>query len=167
VALLRGTCPPGRLRAQGDLPVLYAQGAAAVKAPLQHWANAGGAAATGGAFYTGTSWPTQYRGLFFYGDYVKGWLRATATTGGTPVNFATNAGGPVAMEAGADSNLWYLAIGAGQLRQLRYGAARPRRRSPTASRSSATPRRSARSTATGRGRRTARTTACPAATATR
>jgi glucose/arabinose dehydrogenase len=123
-------CYEGNARQAGYEPratcqSLYAQGAAAVKAPLQTWANAGGAAATGGAFYSGTTWPAQYRGMFFYADYVKSWLRATATTGGTPVSFATNAGGPVAMEAGPDSNLWYLAIATGQLRQLRYGAAPP------------------------------------------
>src|SRR3712207_9511798 len=35
----------------------------------------GGSAATGGAFYTGTSFPAEYQGAYFFGDYVQQVIR--------------------------------------------------------------------------------------------
>ena len=49
---------------------LYARGVGAVRAPLIEWDHANtSSAATGGTFYTGASYPAQYQGAYFYGDY--------------------------------------------------------------------------------------------------
>src|SRR3712207_8538365 len=50
---------------------LYAQGASAWKPPLVTNAHNGGGAIMGGAFYTGTAYPAQYQGAYFFGDYVR------------------------------------------------------------------------------------------------
>ena len=56
---------------------LYDQGPEAVQHPLVQWPHDGqGASVTGGAFYTGTSYPEGYRGAYFYGDYARGFLRS-------------------------------------------------------------------------------------------
>jgi glucose/arabinose dehydrogenase len=71
-------CYEGRARQAGYEPKpvcqsLYGQGASAVRAPLLEYDHAGaGAAVTGGAFYTGTSYPAEYQGAYFYGDYARG-----------------------------------------------------------------------------------------------
>jgi glucose/arabinose dehydrogenase/endonuclease YncB( thermonuclease family) len=115
---------------KSDCQALYGQGASAVRSPLVAWDHsAGSAAATGGAFYTGTTYPTQYQGAYFYGDYSRGWIRYLRVDAGNnlvggPTDFATGAGGPVDIEMGPDQSLYYLAFG-GQLRRIRYATAPP------------------------------------------
>lgn len=61
---------------------LYAAGSA--QPPLWTYEHAGGGASiTAGMFYTGTSYPAQYRDSHFFGDYVRGqlWTMATDATG--------------------------------------------------------------------------------------
>ena len=54
---------------------LYAQGPSAVTAPLVSWGHtAGGGSATGGVFYTGTQFPAEYQGAYFYADYAQNWI---------------------------------------------------------------------------------------------
>lgn len=46
----------------------------AAKPPIYAWYRAGtGAASVGGDFYGGDTYPAEYRGAFFFGDYVNGW----------------------------------------------------------------------------------------------
>ena len=104
---------------------LYSQGTSGVKKPLFAYShNTGAAAVTGGTFYTGTQFPSEYRGDYFYGDYSRNFIRrltidaADQHTG--PVDFATNAGGPVAIEMGPDGAIYYLAIVTGEFRVIRY-----------------------------------------------
>ncbi|MGH2492145.1 MAG: PQQ-dependent sugar dehydrogenase, partial [Candidatus Limnocylindria bacterium] len=106
---------------------LYA--AESARAPLLSYGHAtGGAAVTGGAFYVGTVYPTQYQGAFFYGDYAQGFMRTLrldagdALVPGSPASFATGTDGPVDIESGPDQNLYYLAINTGELRRIRYVA---------------------------------------------
>ncbi len=124
-------CFEGNARQSGfePLPVcqaLYQQGPAAAKGPLVEIDRAGrSAAAVGGVFYTGTNYPAEYQGAFFYGDYADStitYLKVDANNNlvGTPVNFATNAEGPVAFNMGPDGNLYYLAIVTGQLKRVRH-----------------------------------------------
>ena len=47
----------------------------------------GGNASTGGVFYTGGSYPAQYQGKYFHGDYGAGWIRVI---GFDAANKATN-----------------------------------------------------------------------------
>jgi len=55
---------------------LYNAGPAAIQAPLYAYNHNGvGAAVVGGAFYTGTAYPTQYQGALFYADYNNDWIK--------------------------------------------------------------------------------------------
>ncbi|HEX2295851.1 MAG TPA: PQQ-dependent sugar dehydrogenase [Actinomycetota bacterium] len=124
-------CYEGTARQAGYEPksvcqALYQRGPSAVVAPLTEWNHGGrSAAATGGAFYTGTSYPAEYRGAYFYGDYANSFLRylqpsSSDGVASGPSSFATDAGNPVDIQMGPDGNLWYLAIGPGELRRIRY-----------------------------------------------
>lgn len=105
---------------------LYAQGGTAVKDPLVSWPhNGGGAAAVGGPFTPANSpFPAAYHSGFFYADYAQNWIRfakvdAGGNLVGSPTGFATGADGPVDLAFGADGNLYYVAIGAGEVRRIR------------------------------------------------
>ena len=55
---------------------LYAQGAAAVRAPAFAYDHSGGgASANAGAVYTGATYPAEYRGALFVADYNRRWIR--------------------------------------------------------------------------------------------
>ena len=103
---------------------LYAQGASAVKAPLVMWTHVGSSSAvTGGPFYTGTLYPTQYQGSYFYGDYSQGWIRVLRLDSsnnliGGPFDFASAADGPVNIQIGPDQVIYYIAINTGELRRI-------------------------------------------------
>ena len=128
-------CYEGAARQPGYEPkatcqTLYGQGASAVRAPLVTWPHTVGnvkvsSAATGGTFYSGTAYPAAYRGAYFYGDYAQGYIKvitvnaSNALTSG-PADFAVNADGPVDIEAGANGDLYYLAINTGELRRILY-----------------------------------------------
>ena len=61
------------------------------------------AAVTGGAFYSGTSFPTAYRGAYFYGDYARDWIRYVTVDGtgnvtSGPFDFTTTGDAPVDIE---------------------------------------------------------------------
>ncbi|MGH2354679.1 MAG: PQQ-dependent sugar dehydrogenase, partial [Chloroflexota bacterium] len=106
---------------------LYAQGSSAVRFGLVVWDHAGtSSAATGGAFYTGTAYPSPYQGAYFYGDYSRSWMRSLRVDAsdnliaGSDAQFATGADGPVDIEMGPDQNLYYLAINRNELRRIRY-----------------------------------------------
>jgi glucose/arabinose dehydrogenase len=105
---------------------LYAAGQSAVRQPLVEWPHSGGsAAATGGAFYTGTTYPEEYQGKYFYGDYALGWMRSLQVDAndqavGAPSDFLSGLGGPVDIEMGPDGNLYYLAINGGKFLSVRY-----------------------------------------------
>ncbi|MDP1803586.1 MAG: PQQ-dependent sugar dehydrogenase, partial [Acidimicrobiales bacterium] len=109
---------------------LYAQGPSAVKAPLHAWAHdAGlGGTAVAGPFTPSTSaFPAAYQGGLFFADYAQGWIRFLKIDGagqpvGSPLDFATQADGPVDLSFGADGNLYYVAINAGQVRRVRPGS---------------------------------------------
>jgi glucose/arabinose dehydrogenase len=105
---------------------LYDDGPSAVRAPLIEWPHNGlQAAALAGAFYTGDVFPPSYHNALFYVDYARGWIssvriNASDRTEGVAGFFAQNLGGPVQVEMAADGSLWYLAIGPGELRRIRY-----------------------------------------------
>ncbi|HEV2755706.1 MAG TPA: PQQ-dependent sugar dehydrogenase [Actinomycetota bacterium] len=124
-------CYEGTARQAGYEPksacqTLYQRGPSAVTGPLTEWNHDGrSAASTGGVFYTGTTYPAEYQGAYFYGDYANSFLKyltptSSDTAGTGPTSFATDAGNPVDIQMGPDGNLWYLAIGTGELRRVRY-----------------------------------------------
>ena len=130
-------CYEGNAQQPGFAPktvcqALYAQGTSAVRFALYEYDHCqlfcGSTAVTGGVFYTGTTYPAQYRGLYFFGDYGQGfirYLRADASHNlvpGSVGELATSADGPVDFKMGLDGNIYYLAINAGELRRIRYNA---------------------------------------------
>jgi glucose/arabinose dehydrogenase len=99
---------------------LYQQGAGAVQAATYAWNRQGAeGAVVAGDFYTGTTWPSQYRGAFFFGDYGRKWLKYRQPDG-TIANFATSVGTFVDMTASPDKNIYYVAIADGKIQRLRY-----------------------------------------------
>jgi len=108
---------------------LYAQGLGAVKAPtFTYDHSAGGASANGGAFYTGSTYPSVYQGALFIADYNRRWIRyltfdaqgqATVHPFGTE---SSSSSGPVQLITGLDTNLYWMkyASSGGELRRVRY-----------------------------------------------
>ena len=89
--------------------------------------NGTGAAVTGGPFYTGTTYPSQYQGAYFFGDYARNQIRymtvnsSNVVTSG-PFDFDPTADSPVNIQVGPDGNLYYISIAAGELRKYVYSA---------------------------------------------
>jgi glucose/arabinose dehydrogenase len=101
---------------------LYAKGKEAVKFPLVAYRHA---SVTGGTFYTGDAWPSEFRGAYIFADWQQSWMRYltlrsdnahTATT----KDFAAEAAGPVELEFGPDGNLYYVSLNLGQIRRITY-----------------------------------------------
>jgi len=113
---------------------LYAQGLAAVRAPVftyNHSGNdgygvTGGASANGGSFYDGAVYPTTYQNALFIADYNRRWIRYLtfdAQGRATVTNFAREtANGPVQILQGPDTNLYVVVLNASasQIRRIRY-----------------------------------------------
>ena len=92
-----------------------------------------GNSVTGGAFAGGSF--GLYGGQYFFGDYTAGKLyRAVPNAArddiSTPVDFVTGANGPVDIVFGPDEALYYVAIGAGQVRRVVPDYARPKGATP-------------------------------------
>ncbi len=75
----------------------------------------GGASITGGVVYRGDQFPDEYTGAYFYGDWVRNWIRYLEIdySGERPTlvsdNFFKNATGQVlAFEEGPDGALYYI-----------------------------------------------------------
>ncbi len=102
---------------------LYNQGPSAVVNPLFEWQHlvGGGNAAVGGDF--GVTYPDPDQGAYIFGDYSQSWLWMMKTDVNDNVlsvdDFGTDAGNPVAFHTGPDGEVYYLAIGTGQLRHIR------------------------------------------------
>jgi uncharacterized protein with LGFP repeats/glucose/arabinose dehydrogenase len=86
-----------------------------------------GNSVTGGIVYNGESYPEEYRGAYFFGDYAteKLWTAKYDTQGRlvrpqeTPPKF-TGIGGPVKFAAAANGDIVYADIYSGSLRRLSY-----------------------------------------------
>ncbi len=109
-----------------------AQCASAVNTPpmlvVQHGQGPdNGNSITGGIVYNGESYPEEYRGAYFFGDYAtqKLWTAKYDTQGRvvraqeTPPKF-TGIGGPVKFAAAANGDLVYADIYTGMLKRLSY-----------------------------------------------
>jgi glucose/arabinose dehydrogenase len=102
-------------------------GVAGVRYPIHSYTHAsGGCAITGGAFYrpTTATFPPEYAGLYFFGDYCGGFIRTLAPpnyTTSTP--FATGISSLADIQVHPDGSLYYLARGAGgDLFRVQYTA---------------------------------------------
>jgi glucose/arabinose dehydrogenase len=70
-----------------------------------------GRAIAGGAFYVTDTYtfPQDYIGDYFFGDYVDNWIRRYDYVSNTVHNFATGANGVLDLKIGPDGALYYLA----------------------------------------------------------
>lgn len=81
---------------------------------------------TGGAFVTGRHYPKKYR-AYYYADFVHGWIRNARINPRSgrlvrqPSDFATDAGGPVALRVGSDGLLYVLSLNYGAVYRVTYG----------------------------------------------
>ncbi|MGH2980098.1 MAG: PQQ-dependent sugar dehydrogenase [Solirubrobacterales bacterium] len=123
-----GTLPPGCQAAATPGPVID---------PVFEYPHTGsgvvGRSVTGGAFATPSFGPLG--GQYFFGDYIasKLWVavpNAARDDIGTPMDFVTDAAGPVDIVFGPDEALHYVAINVGQVRRVVPGYPRPRSASP-------------------------------------
>jgi glucose/arabinose dehydrogenase len=104
--------------------------ASAVTAPLHTYShNDAGAAVVGGPYYTATQFPPQYRGNYFFADYVQNFIRRVVFDGNNNVasieNFATNLTTLVSLELGPDGALYYVELETGHLRRIRFTGSVP------------------------------------------
>ena len=83
-----------------------------------------GGSIIGGPFYEADQFPAEYQDNYFFGDYVQGWIKRLTPTNQV-LDFADGLNSPVAIEIGPDGSLYYLSIGAGQVRMVQYGTPGP------------------------------------------
>jgi glucose/arabinose dehydrogenase len=111
--------------------------ARSARMPIWAYPHAGsGAAVVGGMHYTGSSYPAQYQGAYFFGDYTRKqlWTLRTDATGkltrAPETNgFASYAGAPVAFHPGPNGDVTYADLLRGYVRRLVYTTGN---RAPTA-----------------------------------
>ncbi len=88
--------------------------------------NEGSASITGGVIYRGGSFPEQYRGAYFFADYVLGFIRylklSSANTVESVNEFSPDAGSVVHLTDGPDGALYFVDIGAGNIHRVQFGA---------------------------------------------
>ncbi|MBB5956422.1 glucose/arabinose dehydrogenase [Saccharothrix tamanrassetensis] len=85
----------------------------------------GGSSISGIAFESTGNYPAAYDGALFFADSSRGCIWAMQTTGGQPdpakiVPFVTGVNVPVQLLTGPGGDLFYIALGAGQLRRVSY-----------------------------------------------
>ena len=102
-------------------------GVAGVRYPLYVYENVGsnGCAITGAAFYrpTTATFPAEYAGRYFFGDFCAGFIRMLSPTGYTSATtFATGVSQLVDIQVASDGSLYYLARGGGDVYRVRYTA---------------------------------------------
>ena len=71
----------------------------------------GVAAITGGAFYTGSAFPSSYSGSYFFSDFDNDWIHNLNPATGVETNFETGADAPVSMIQASDGSLYYVSHG--------------------------------------------------------
>jgi hypothetical protein len=79
-----------------------------------------GEAITGGAFYEASQFPSSYRGSYFFGDYIAGFIKRLPAGSNQAVDFVTNAGSPVDIKIGPDGSMYYISINNGEVRKVQY-----------------------------------------------
>ncbi len=88
-----------------------------------------GSAIVGGIFYTGTNYPAQYQGRYFFGDYAKNQIYTLQLDAnddlvpGSNTTFANNAAGPVSFFKGPSGDIYYVGILTGAVYHVTYSTA--------------------------------------------
>src|SRR5206468_1344148 len=70
-----------------------------------------GAAITSGEFYTGTTFPAAYAGKYFFGDYVRGFVRSLDVQTGVATPFIDGMIAPLEVANSPDGNIYVLSHG--------------------------------------------------------
>jgi PKD repeat protein len=96
-----------------------------------------GNTAIGGAFYTASIYPQQFRGAYFFGDYGSNWVRVATVDGSHNIvsvsSFGTGMDGPVDFENDpANGDVLYIAINSGEVRRIRWAGSIDNNRPPVA-----------------------------------
>lgn len=88
-----------------------------------------GNSSTGGVWYTGTDYPAQYRNTYFAADYGAAWIRNFVFDGNDNLqavnDFATNAGGVVALGTHPQTGSLYYISWASIVRKVSYTPVQP------------------------------------------
>ncbi len=88
--------------------------------PVYVYAHAGsGKAIAGAAFYESAQFPAEYKGSYFFGDYVAGFIKRM-TPSNQVVAFLPIAPSPVDIKIGPDGSLYYLSIGNEEVHKVQY-----------------------------------------------
>lgn len=90
--------------------------------PIYQYPHPTGEAITGGAFYEASQFPSEYRGSYFFGDYIAGFIKRLPAGSNQAVDFLANAASPVDIKIGPDGSLYYLSINNGEVRKVQYVA---------------------------------------------
>ncbi len=88
----------------------------------QHPSDDSGSSIAGGAFYEASQFPSEYRGSYFFGDYVQGFI-SRLTPENQEADFLADINSPVDIEVGPEGHLYYLSIGAGEVRKVQFTTA--------------------------------------------
>ncbi len=81
-------------------------------------------AITGAAFYTSSQFPASYNGVYFFGDYVKNYIKILDPSNNNVVSdFGSGTSSPVDIQVGTDGSLYYLSINDGTVYKVSYGTA--------------------------------------------
>ena len=88
--------------------------------------NGGSASITGGISYRGNTFPAEFNGAYFYGDFVLGFIRYLKLNSSNTVisdnEFSPDAGSVVHMTQGPDGAIYYVLIGESQVRKVQFGS---------------------------------------------
>jgi glucose/arabinose dehydrogenase len=81
-----------------------------------------GCAITGGTFYNPQTaqFPSEYVGDYFFADFCNGWIRRLDADGGEASGFLTGANMPVDLKVSEDGDLYYLELGSGSVKVVKY-----------------------------------------------
>lgn len=91
--------------------------------PIYSYPTGNGAAVVAGFVNSGNNFPSEYGGSFFFGDYVRGFIKRLTFPSGQPpqeVTFDDSAGTVVSMKQGPNGALYYLTIYPGGLFKVEY-----------------------------------------------
>jgi glucose/arabinose dehydrogenase len=86
--------------------------------PIHAYTHAAGRAITGGTFYRGSTFPSQYQGAYFFGDYLGNFIKWLDPSNG--VHDWRSAQSPVDIQIGPDGALYYASIGTGNIFRVQF-----------------------------------------------
>lgn len=88
----------------------------------------------GGTFYEGTQFPEEYRGSYYFGDFLGNYIKIL-TADNEAVDFLGNTTSPVDIDVGPDGSLYYLSYLEGRVHKVTYTTEPPQASVPSAPRS--------------------------------